>query len=99
MTNLTVFQTEGRDRVTQLFADSDLEFQRVEESTAKMPHMAKEESAVRLCFDRGEVWLYEDEATFSWDDEDVRLEREDFESPGALLAALLESIQLRLRRL
>jgi hypothetical protein len=97
MVELSTFQTNARQRVEALFDEYAVPMEAYDELTAHMPHMKEPEVAIRIVYPYGEVWMYTDEATFSWKDDDVRLEREDFDSSEALLSSLVDGLSSRLR--
>lgn len=90
---LTAFQRLAEERIREVATAADLTITERRAMTGQMPHMRQEETAVKILFDGVQVWLYEDEATFSHGQEDRRFERADYESQEDLLNALIAELR------
>jgi len=93
MNELTAFQKEGEERVSQVLEAAGLTVRHRRVMTGQMPHMTAPETALMLAADRVEIWLYGDEATFSTTNDDCRYERPDYSSEDDLLVAFLTDLQ------
>lgn len=93
---LTDFQRTARARVERLLQRHEIDVTSSESLTAQMPHMRSPETAVQIITNFGEIWLYADEATFSWDEDGVRFERPDYDSEEDLLENFLRQLALRI---
>lgn len=89
---LTSFQTTAESRIIDLLSRAGRSVRERKVMRGQMPHMRVPETALKLVADGVEIWLYEDEATFSTATQDERFEREDYEDETAVLDALIEHL-------
>ncbi len=89
----TPFQRLAAAKVQEVLTSRGISIAGRGAATARLPHMSESETVVKIVTeDGGQIWLYEDEATFSKGTLDRRFERADYGSSDALLRALLDAI-------
>lgn len=89
---LTSFQMTAESRILDLLGSVGRPVRERKAMRGQMPHMRMPETALKLVADGVEIWLYEDEATFSTATQDERFEREDYEDETALLGAFIRQL-------
>jgi len=92
-TELTEFQTRMQEQVRQLLAQHGREAESQEVLRADVPFYSKDtEIAVKVLAGDIEVWLYDDEASYSLRGNSRIFERDDFGSPTELAEAFLSAL-------
>lgn len=89
----TPFQRVAETKVQEVLASRGVAIAERVVAKARLPHMTDSELVIKLVTEDGaQIWLYEDEATFSEGPADHRFEHADYRSSEDLLRALIETI-------
>lgn len=95
--NLTPFQVEAESRVVELLAELGRPVAEREVLVGILPYYSRDEQmVVKLTAADLQVWLLDNEASFSSARGGGGFEREDYADTDALLGALLQSLRERL---